>query len=178
MWIPKRMADIFISYSKRHAQLTIDLARDLEANGYTTWWDTGLLPDDTFFPQTIRAEIEKSQAVIVIWSQHAIESEWVYSEAQLGRELDKLLQVRDSALNPNSIPLPFTAGNIPSVSDREKIFTALARKRITPSNQITPGSPQQTGSKEAYQEAANEVKEILLARTSRASSKSEASMAI
>jgi hypothetical protein len=34
------MADIFISYSKKHAQLTVDLARDLEVEGYTTWWDT------------------------------------------------------------------------------------------------------------------------------------------
>ncbi len=34
------MADIFISYSNNYAQLTIGLARDLEAEGYTTWWDT------------------------------------------------------------------------------------------------------------------------------------------
>jgi hypothetical protein len=27
------MADVFISYSKKHAQLTEDLARDLEAEG-------------------------------------------------------------------------------------------------------------------------------------------------
>jgi hypothetical protein len=52
------MADIFISYSKRQARLTEDLARDLEGEGYTTWWGTSLLPDDTFFPQTIRTEIE------------------------------------------------------------------------------------------------------------------------
>jgi hypothetical protein len=43
------MADIFISYSKKHSQLTEDLARDLEAEGYTTWWDASLLPDDVFF---------------------------------------------------------------------------------------------------------------------------------
>jgi len=30
------MADIFISYSKKHADLTEALARDLEAEGYTT----------------------------------------------------------------------------------------------------------------------------------------------
>ena len=45
------MADIFISYSKKHAALTGELARDLEAEGYTTWWDTNLLPDDGFFPE-------------------------------------------------------------------------------------------------------------------------------
>jgi TIR domain len=57
------MADIFISYSKKHAQLTEDLARDLEAEGYTTWWDTSLLPGDMFFPQTIRTEIEAAKPV-------------------------------------------------------------------------------------------------------------------
>ncbi len=124
------MADIFISYSKRHSQLTKELARDLEAEGYTTWWDTSLLPDDTFFPQSIRAEIEAAKAVIVIWAEHSITSPWVYSEAQLANGLGKLMQVRDEAVEWQRVPLPFTAGNIPPITDRAKIFAALARKQV------------------------------------------------
>jgi hypothetical protein len=130
------MADVFISYSKKHARLTEDLARDLEAEGYTTWWDTSLLPDDVFFPQIIRAEIEAAKAVIVIWAEHSVASAWVYSEAQLGWALDKLLQVRDEGLDAHRVPLPFTAGNIPPVADRAKIFAALARKEIKPSKRL------------------------------------------
>jgi formylglycine-generating enzyme required for sulfatase activity len=134
------MADIFISYSKKHAQLTEDLARDLEAEGYTTWWDTGLLPDDVFFPETIRAEIAAAKAVIVIWAEHSIASRWVYSEATEGDKQGKLLQVRDAALDPHRAPMPFNSGNIPPVADRAKIFAALARRVIAPSN--APAAPE------------------------------------
>jgi hypothetical protein len=112
------MADIFISYSRKHAQLTVDLARDLEAEGYTTWWDTSLLPDDVFFPETIRAEIAAAKAVIVIWAEHSITSRWVYSDANEGFKQGKLLQVRDPALGPSKVPVPFNSGNIPPCSSR------------------------------------------------------------
>ena len=128
------MADIFISYSKKHAALTEALARDLEAEGYTTWWDTNLLPDDGFFPETIRAEIAAAKAVIVIWAEHSVTSRWVYSEASEGDAHGKLLQVRDEALDPRRVPMPFTSGNITLVKERAKIFAALARRGIAPSN--------------------------------------------
>ena len=128
------MADIFISYSKKHAALTESLARDLEAEGYTTWWDTNLLPDDGFFPETIRAEIAAAKAVIVIWAEHSVTSRWVWSEAHEGDAHGKLLQVRDEALDPSKVPMPFTSGNIALVSDRAKIFAAFARRGIVPSN--------------------------------------------
>jgi formylglycine-generating enzyme required for sulfatase activity len=127
------MADVFISYSKQHSQLTEDLARDLEAEGYTTWWDTSLLPDDVFLPQTIRTEIKAAKAVIVVWAEHSVTSEWVYSEAAEGRGQRKLLQVRDEALDPRLVPMPFTSGNISLVADRAKILAALARLGVTPS---------------------------------------------
>ncbi len=128
------MADIFISYSKKHEGLTKELARDLEAAGYTTWWDTNLLPDDAFFPEKIRAEIESAKAVIVIWAEHSVTSRWVYSEANEGHEHSKLLQVRDEALDPRKVPLPFKSDNITLVKERAKIFAALVRKGIVASN--------------------------------------------
>ncbi len=126
------VADIFISYSKQHAQLTIDLAADLAIAGYTTWWDTGLLPDDTFFPQRIKDEIDAAKAVIVIWAEHSVKSQWVYSEAKIAHEQNKLLQVRDQELDPDKVLPPFNSGNISLVSDRDRIFAALARKNIFP----------------------------------------------
>jgi formylglycine-generating enzyme required for sulfatase activity len=137
------MADIFISYSKKHSQLTEALARDLEAEGYTTWWDTNLLPDNVFFPETIRTEIKAARAVIVIWAEHSVTSRWVYSEATEGDEQDKLLQVRDEALDARLVPMPFKAGNISIVSDRAKILAALARLGVTPSG--APVTTEQKG---------------------------------
>jgi hypothetical protein len=47
------MADVFISYSQKDPEPTKALAADLEALGYTTWWDTSLLPGECF-PDKIR----------------------------------------------------------------------------------------------------------------------------
>lgn len=127
------MADIFISYSKKHEHLTQDLARDLEAEGYTTWWDASLLPDNPFFAQTIRSEIAAARVVIVIWAQHSVTSPWVYAEAKEGSEQGKLIQLCDDELDVRMVPMPFTAGNISPVRQRAKIFGALARRGIKPS---------------------------------------------
>ena len=42
------MADIFISYAKADRPLASKLAAMLEAEGWTTWWDTGLTIGDDF----------------------------------------------------------------------------------------------------------------------------------
>ncbi|MGO9544309.1 MAG: toll/interleukin-1 receptor domain-containing protein [Rhodomicrobium sp.] len=136
------MADVFISYSKRHARLTEDLARDLEARGFTTWWDTSLLPDDLHFPEKIRDQIRAAKAVIVIWAAHSVGSRWVYSEASEGHEQGKLFQVRDEWLDPRQIPLPFKTDNVPPISEREKLYAALERNGIKPSRRpVEPEEP-------------------------------------
>lgn len=135
------MADVFISYSKKHERFTADLARELEAMGISTWWDTSLLPDDSFFPQTIRDEITAAKAVIVIWAEHSVKSRWVYSEASEGDEQGKLLQVRDEALDVTKVPMPFRAGNISPLNDRIKIFQALTRRGLKLQGFALPKSP-------------------------------------
>jgi hypothetical protein len=46
---PERgMADVFLSYSKGRRGLTEALAQDLEAEGFSVWWDMSLLPVDNF----------------------------------------------------------------------------------------------------------------------------------
>jgi TIR domain len=43
------MADVFISYSKKaDRRLALKLAAMLEAEGWTTWWDTSLTIGDDF----------------------------------------------------------------------------------------------------------------------------------
>jgi hypothetical protein len=42
------MADIFISYSKESRSETERLARELQAKGFTVWWDTRLVAGESF----------------------------------------------------------------------------------------------------------------------------------
>jgi hypothetical protein len=125
------MADVFISYSKQEAELTIDLAHELERRGYTTWWDTTLLPGEEFL-ERITAELYKARAVIVIWTQSSVASKWVQAEAQLAASQNKLITVRSQDLHPDRIPLPFNTRHADLITDREKIFAALLRYDLLP----------------------------------------------
>ena len=120
------MADVFISYAKKHAQLTQDLARDIEAKGFTTWWDTSLLPGDGF-PEKIKQEIDVAKAVIVVWTESSVTSSWVWAEADRAYKQSKLITVHEEGLDLDRIPLPFNRLQSSLVTDRAKVFAALAR---------------------------------------------------
>src|SRR5208337_75207 len=136
------MADIFISYAKLHAQLTEDLANDLEAQGFTTWWDTSLLPGDEFSEQ-IKREIDTSQAVIVIWTESSVASPWVRAEANRAYQLRKLITVHATGLNLEQVPLPFNTLQSSLVTDRAKLFAALSKRGIRPRGYVLSNSVQE-----------------------------------
>jgi TIR domain len=134
------MADVFISYSKTDAQLTMDLARDLEARGYTTWWDTSLLPGDEF-PAEIQHQINAAQAVIVIWTDASVSSRWVNAEANLAYGQNKLIATHAQGFNLGSVPLPFNTMQSSPVTDRAKIIDALAQRRVHPIRSVALTMP-------------------------------------
>lgn len=79
------------------------IAKALGTAGFDVWWDTKLLPHNAF-AQSIETELRAAKVVLVIWSKAAIVSQWVRAEADAGRALGTILQVRsDDCL----IPLPF-----------------------------------------------------------------------
>ena len=104
------MADVFISYSKPHVELTRDLASDLEAKGLTVWWDTDLLAGESF-RQRIIQELHDCKAAIVIWTPQSVSSDYVISEAERARKAGKLIQVRTEEVEPDQLPPPFDTGH-------------------------------------------------------------------
>jgi uncharacterized protein len=131
------MADIFISYSKQDPENTKALAANLEARGYSVWWDTSLLPGERF-PEKIRQEIEAAKVVIVIWSEGSAASEWVYAEAQLAQGLNKLITTRVPGLDLNKVPMPFGARHIEPISNLHKLYASLAARGISPTGRSAP----------------------------------------
>ena len=97
------MADVFVSYARNDARLAKRVAESLRAAGYDVWWDSELLPHHSF-AQSIEKEVRAAKAVVVVWSEHAVASQWVRAEADLARSLDKLVQVSVDHCVP---PLPF-----------------------------------------------------------------------
>lgn len=97
------MAQIFVSYSRSDIIRVEPLVRLLENNGWSVWWDTSLAGGE-HWPKVIKREIGLASTVVVVWSRHSIESEWVYSEASAGKSRGILVPVLIDSVEP---PMPF-----------------------------------------------------------------------
>jgi len=133
------MADIFISYSKSDREVTEALARDLEAAGYSVWWDTSLVPGDVF-KDVILEKIAGARAAIVIWTKGSVKSEWVYSEATRAKAQGKLVPLRTADIAPHDVPPPFDATHTELVTSRTALIAGLAKHGVKPVVKAEPAA--------------------------------------
>ena len=75
----------------------------LETAGLDLWWDA-LIEGGAAFAKSIEAALDRSNAVIVVWSRTSVASDWVLDEAAKGRDLRKLVPVSFDGTEP---PLGF-----------------------------------------------------------------------
>lgn len=98
------MHDVFISYAREDRALARKLADALlAARGWSVWWDTSLRTGEQF-PRRIQDAVAASRCVVVLWSRHSIDSNWVIAEASEGWERQALAPV---LLNGSEPPMPF-----------------------------------------------------------------------
>ena len=97
------MADVFLSYARSDSATADRVARELGKRGWSVWFDREL-PAHRAYADVIATELESARAVLVLWSKASAESEWVRSEANRARELQKLVQARVGAVR---LPMPF-----------------------------------------------------------------------
>ena len=94
------MSDIFISYARPNEALAKQVGEALLAAGYNVWRDDEL-PAHRAYTDVIEERIKEAKAVLVLWSNQAVRSQWVRAEADAARELGTLVQVSlDGALPP------------------------------------------------------------------------------
>jgi hypothetical protein len=95
------MADVFISYKSERRPAVEHLARVLENYGFTVWFDYALLSGKQFAPQ-IEREIRAARAVLVLWCNRSVESEWVKDEARIAKERETLIpiSIEETSLTP------------------------------------------------------------------------------
>jgi hypothetical protein len=98
------MADIFISYKRDDAERVQQLAVALETEGFSVWWDPALVIGQTY-SSAIHTQLTTAKAVMPVWTERSIHSEWVQEEAAQGKRRGVLLPVRLDAVEP---PLGFT----------------------------------------------------------------------
>ena len=89
--------DIFVSYSRADRKRVNHIAKSLEAEGYSVWWDRDIRAGEEF-DHVIDQAIKKSKAIVVVWSKTSINSRWVKEEAEDGIETDTLVPVTIDAV--------------------------------------------------------------------------------
>jgi len=77
------MSDIFISYAREDRDKAELLARAFEQQKWVVWWDK-VIPPGRKYSDVIGEELASAKAVIVLWSQASVSSDWVKDEAQEG----------------------------------------------------------------------------------------------
>lgn len=105
------MADVFISYARSTVECAEALARILEANGHSVWYDARL-PAHRAYADVIQEELDSAKAVLIIWSREAVHSQWVRSEADRARMNGTLIQLR---IDNCVLPMPFDQIECPVV---------------------------------------------------------------
>lgn len=96
-------SDIFISYVSSDREKARELAEDLEAHGYSIWWDRHLLAGESFAIKIDEA-LRTAKAVIVLWSPEAVSSRWVLGEAETAAGEEKLIPLLLDGTEPKSLP--------------------------------------------------------------------------
>lgn len=105
------MADVFISYSSKHRDLTEKLAAVLGKEGYSVWWDYDLESWGSYQKQ-IDAALQAATVVVVIWSAGAATSTYVLAEANKALNARKLANARAPDFPVSAVPTPYSALHI------------------------------------------------------------------
>ena len=95
--------DIFVSYAREDRDRARLLAGALERRGWSVFWDTDILPGDSF-REVIGEKLAAAGCVLVLWSSHSVDSRWVLDEAREGLERRVLVPVMSEEVD---IPLGF-----------------------------------------------------------------------
>jgi tetratricopeptide (TPR) repeat protein len=85
------MAKLFLSYSRKDASRAQRFAQWLEREGHDVWRDDDDIGGGASFSSEIEKALKDCAAVLVLWSEHSVQSAWVRDEAGFGRDAGKLL---------------------------------------------------------------------------------------
>lgn len=90
---------VFVSYARADRAHATRVAEGLAAAGFDLWWDA-LIDGGAAFARTIEDQLDRADAVVVLWSHAAAASDWVRDEAGRARELGKLVPISIDGASP------------------------------------------------------------------------------
>lgn len=95
---------VFLSYSRTDHDIAEAIAHTISELGYEVWWDRDLLPAQEYRP-AISEQLERADAIVVLWSTASVQSQWVIDEAERGAAKKNLIPIALGTLDPKAIPL-------------------------------------------------------------------------
>jgi TIR domain len=128
------MSDIFISYSKADHALALKLSAFLEAEGWTVWWDKSLAAADLYRDEIMK-QLAAARAVITIWTENSVKSDWVRAEAGRAKVDGKLIPVKTADVAYGDIPLPFGEMHTENIGSNDLIRAAIVAQLAKPAVQ-------------------------------------------
>lgn len=122
--------NVFVSYARADEKQAKAIIKCIEQAGFAVWWD-GLIPAGERFSAQIGEALERSSAVVVLWSAHSLQSNWVQDEAAWGRDHQRLVPV---SIDGSAPPLGFrqlqcmdlSKGTRASDPEMQRILRALS----------------------------------------------------
>jgi len=134
---------VFVSYARTDRDRVKPIVDAIEARGQTVWWDHRLAGGSTFAHE-IETNLRSAKAVIVVWSNTSVTSDWVRDEAAMGRDLGRLVPIR-----LDDVPPPLGFGQYHSVNfsrwngraDADEISQLIAALDADARGRNTPSGP-------------------------------------
>lgn len=117
---------VFISYARPDQALVEGLVILLGLYGYRAWWDSHIACG-AVFADRIERELTASVAVLVIWSEHSVKSDWVAWEANQAAKQGKLVPVAAAGFDLRDIRPPFNGLNTLRIGDEGHIIDEVRR---------------------------------------------------
>jgi hypothetical protein len=104
---------LFISYSHEDKPVAKQVAEALVQRGYEVFWDAKIPPGMTF-DTYIFENLQGSNAVVVLWSKHSIDSDYVKEEAEYAKNRRRLVPLN---VDGTDLPFGFTRIQATDISD-------------------------------------------------------------
>jgi TIR domain/Bacterial Ig-like domain (group 2) len=131
------MVDIFLSYAKEDRDVARRIAALLGNAGWVVWWDRRI-PAGRTWRSVLEEALQDMHCMVVLWSAHSIESDWVRDEADEARIRKKLVPVLIEAVNP---PVGFRNIQAADLSDWDGSSNALGVQQLLGDLESMIGKP-------------------------------------